>query len=356
MKASVRFLTGMKFGLAFQASQPDEHYLKCLRLAEKYGFDMFQVYDDLLYRPAWSVLDRLAPHVRDSRTKLTIGPGVTNPFHYHPAVIAALTADLNQATNGKAVLMIGRGAFHDLVGLTPENPIESVREAVIIIDSLIHDRREAFKGKRFNLKAEAHFRWTPPDGWDPEASSAGGIPIWIGTWGPKMCELAGSLNEVTGVMVSSIIDPKYIVSLRGHLDEGARKASRSPDSVELGLVSGAVISKDRDAAFKLAREAVAPYMPYLSPMTEFVGIDRSEIEGIKEALAEGDADLAVSLVSEKSVNAFKPWGTPDDIIEIASRLDGTGLTRLNFGFGRGASDLEGIELLGKDVLPHFRTK
>lgn len=345
----------MKFGLAFQASQPDEHYLKCLKLAEKYGFDMFQVYDDLLYRPAWSVLDRLAPYVRDSRTNLTIGPGVTNPFHYNPAVIAALIADLNQATNGRAVLMIGRGAFHDLVGITPEKPIQSLREAIMIIHNLIHNRHEAVNGERFRLKAEAGFRWTPPNSRDTRPDGLDGVPIWIGTWGPKMCELAGSMKEVSGVMVSSIIDPSYIVSLRGHLEEGAKKVSRSADSIELGLVSGTVVSKDREVAFKIAREAVAPYMPYLSPMTEFVGIDKSEIEGIREALAKGDSKLAASLVSAKSVDAFKPWGTPDDIIEKVSKLSGTGLTRLNFGFGRGQSDLEGIELLGKEVLPYFRT-
>jgi len=345
----------MKFGLAFQASQQDEHYLKCLRLAEKYGFDMFQVYDDLLFRPAWSVLDHLAPYVRDSRANLTIGPGVTNPYHYNPAVIAALIADLHQTTKGKAFLMIGRGAFHDLVGITTERPIQSLREAVTIIHNLTRGKHEAVNGKRFNLKAEAELRWAPPDGWDSGVDSPSQIPIWIGTWGWKMCELAGSMREVSGVMASSIIDPRYIVALRSHLELGAKKASRSPDSIELGLVSGTVVSKDREAAFKLAREAIMPYMPYLSPMTEFVGIDKSELDGIREALALGDTKLATSLVSEKSVNAFKPWGTPDDIIEKVSKLDGTGLTRLNFGFGRGLSDLEGIELLGEEVLPYFRT-
>jgi 5,10-methylenetetrahydromethanopterin reductase len=347
----------MKFGLAFQASQPNEHYLKCLKLANRYGFDMIQVYDDLLFRPAWSVLNHLAPYVRREKTSLTIGPGVTNPFHYHPAIIAALISDLNQTTRGKAFLMIGRGAFHDLVGVKEENPIQSVREAIVIIHNLIHARRVAFDGKRFNIRAEAKFRWTPPVDWDSKANSgAKEIPIWIGTWGPKMCRLAGSMKEVSGVMISSIIEPKYIVSLRKQVAMGARKASRNPDSIELGLVSGTVVSKDRDVAFKLAREAIAPYMPYLSPMTEFVGIEKAEIEGIRDAYAKGNSKLATSLVSDKSVNAFKPWGTPDDIIEKVSRLMNTGLTRLNFGFGRGPSDLEGIELLGKRVLPYFANK
>jgi 5,10-methylenetetrahydromethanopterin reductase len=345
----------LKFGLAFQASQSDAHYLKCLKLANQYGFDMFQVYDDLLFRPAWNVLDQIAPQVRGSNMKLTIGPGVTNPFHYHPAVIAAYISYLDQQTGGKTFLMIGRGAFHDLVGLTVEHPLRAVREAIIVIDNLIHGRNVAFKGERFSLTSEAKFRWTAPDDGPSDSSSqTKNIPIWIGTWGPKMCELAGRMEQVTGVMASSIIDPKYIVSLREHLTIGAREASRDVDSLELGLVSGTIVSKDRDLAFKLARESVAPYLPYLSPMTEFVGIEKSEVDGVREALAMRDLELAASRVSEKSVDAFKPWGTPDDIIGTVSRLMGTGLTRINFGFGRGPEDLEGIELLGKKVLPHFK--
>jgi 5,10-methylenetetrahydromethanopterin reductase len=347
----------MKFGLAFQASQPDAHYLKCLTLANRFGFDMFQVYDDLLFKPAWTVLDKIAPHVRNSKTNLTIGPGVTNPFHYHPAIIAAFTSYLNQETRGKAFLMIGRGAFHDVVGLSIKHPLRALREAIIVIDSLIRGKSVDFKGEQFSLTSEAKFRWVPPKGWDSSRNSkAKGIPIWVGTWGPKTCQLAGSMKEVVGVMVSSVLDPKYIALLRKNLELGATRASRDAKSLELGLVSGSIVSKDRDLAFKLARESLAPYLPYLTPMTEFVGIDKAEVEGVREALARQDLKLAVSLVSEKSVNAFKPWGTPDDIIEQVSRLMKSGLTRFNFGFGRGPEDLEGIRLVGTKVLPYFQNK
>ena len=353
----MRTSSKMKFGLAFQASQPDVHYLKCLNLANRYGFDMFQVYDDLLFKPAWTVLDRIALRVRASKTKLTIGPGVTNPFHYHPAIIAAFISHLNQETNGKAFLMIGRGAFHDVVGLSIKRPIHALREAIIVIDSLIHGKSVDFQGEQFSLTSEAKFRWVPPRGWDSGRNSkARRIPIWVGTWGPRTCQLAGSMKEVTGVMVSSVLDPKYIALLRKNLELGATRASRDPNALELGLVSGSIVSKDRDLAFKLARESLAPYLPYLIPMTDFVGIDKAEVEGVREALARRDLKLAASLVSEKSVDAFKPWGTPDDIIEQVSRLMDSGLTRFNFGFGRGPEDLEGIKLLGTKVLPYFSSK
>jgi 5,10-methylenetetrahydromethanopterin reductase len=322
-------------------------------LANRYGFDMFQVYDDLLFKPAWAVLDRIAPFVRNSKTNLTIGPGVTNPFHYHPAIIAAYISYLNQETRGKAFLMIGRGAFHDVVGLSIKHPMRALREAIIVIDNLIQGKSVDFNGEQFSLTSEAEFRWTPPKGWDSKARR---IPIWIGTWGPKTCQLAGSMKEVTGVMVSSVLDPRYIGLLRKNLELGATRASRNVNSLELGLVSGTIVSKDRDLAYKLARESLAPYLPYLVPMTEFVGIDKAEVEGVREALARRDLKRATSLVSEKSVDAFKPWGTPDDIIEQVSRLMKSGLTRFNFGFGRGPEDLEGIRLLGTKVLPYFQNQ
>jgi len=318
---------------------------------------MFQVYDDLLFKPAWTVLDRIAPHVRNSKTKLTIGPGVTNPFHYHPAIIAAYISYLNQETKGKAFLMIGRGAFHDVVGLSIKRPMRALREAIIVIDSLIQGKSASFNGEQFSLTSEAKFRWTPPKGWDSSRNSkAKRIPIWIGTWGPKTCQIAGGMRQVTGVMVSSVLDPRYIALLRKNLELGATRSSRDAKSLELGLVSGTVVSRNRDLAFKLARESLAPYLPYLIPMTEFVGIDKAEVEGVREALANRDLKLATSLVSEKSVNAFKPWGTPDDIIEQVSRLMKSGLTRFNFGFGRGPEDLEGIKLLGTKVLPYFQNR
>src|SRR5437867_9956770 len=72
---------------------------------------------------------------------LTLCPGVTTPFHYHPAINAAYISYLDQEPRGKAFLMIGRGAFHDIVGITIEDPIRAVREAIVIIDNLIHGRK-----------------------------------------------------------------------------------------------------------------------------------------------------------------------------------------------------------------------
>jgi 5,10-methylenetetrahydromethanopterin reductase len=330
----------VNFGLAFQASQPLSHYVECTKLAKKYGFDMIQVYDDLMFKPVWPVLLAIAPY----SSNILIGPGVVNPFHSHPAVVATNLACLQEETNDGAFLMIGRGAFHDLFNIKPERPIQAVKEAVEIIYNIVSQNTNDYHGVVFSAKSEARLRWK---------STSKIPPIWIGTWGPKMCEIAGGMKEISGVMVSSITDARYIELLKEKIANGARSAGR--EMIGIGCVIGTIVSDDRDKANALAREACAVYLPYLEPMTEFVGVKRSEIESVKEALSESDLKLAASSVSDKSVDAFKLWGTPDDIIEKVERLidKGDGVDRINFGFGRGAEDIEGIELLGSKVLPYF---
>jgi hypothetical protein len=83
-----------------------------------------------------------------------------------------------------------------------------------------------------------------------------------------------------------------------------------------------------------------------------------ELEGVTKALAKIELQNAVSLVSDKSVDSFKMWGTPNDIIERVSKLieEGGGVDRISFGFRRGPEDFNRIKILGEKVLPYFCTK
>ena len=307
---------------------------------------MLQVYDDLLFKPAWPVLFAMAREVQNSGIKL--GAGVVNPYHMHPALIATHLACLNEETNGDSFIMLGKGAFHDLFQIESPRPIAATRDAIQIIHNLVSGNPLSYRGKIFHAQSEATLRWkyrakSPPQ-------------LWIGTWGQKMSELAGRTKEVSGVMISSITDERYIGFLRKCVEKGAVSVGRSPTEIEIGCVPGTVISEDGNAALELARKASAVYLPYLRPMTEFVGVDEEEISAVREALSKRDVDLAGSLVSTKSVDAFKLWGTPEDIIRKATKMidGGRGVDRINFGFGRAEEDLEGIHLLGRKVLPYLR--
>ena len=308
---------------------------------------MFQVYDDLMFKPAWPLLFSIASKL-SPEDNISIGPGVVNPYHTHPSLIATNLACLNEESRGRSFLMIGKGAFHDLFNVEPSRPLRTIREAIEIIFGILSGRETSYTGSIFSAKSEARLRWNTPE-------NLGCPPIWIGTWGPKTSELAGRLKLVSGVMVSSITDAKYIQFLKDKIEKGARSVGRDPREIEIGCVPGTIVSKDRDKARALAREASAVYLPYLDPMPQYLGITNEEIQDVKSVFAKGgDAKSASRFVSDKAVDSFKLWGTPDDLVEKISKLVDGGIDRINFGFGRGPEDLEGIRLLGEKVLPHFR--
>lgn len=338
-----------KFGIAFQASQSLDHYVKCARLAKKYGFDMVQVYDDLLFKPAWPILFSMAPELRNSGIR--IGPGVVNPFHMHPALIATHMACLNEATNGDSFIMIGRGAFHDLFDIKTVTPITATKETIEMIHGLLSGSLMNYNGKIFRAKSEARFRWTYDFATPPPQ-------IWIGSWGLKMAELAGKMKQVSGIMVSSITDGGYLSKIRERVRAGALSVSRNPEEIEIGCVPGTVISNDRETALELSRRASVVYLPYLEPMTDYVGVGKDELLAVREALSRNDIEAAAAQVSDRAVDSFKLWGTPDEIIEKTLRMldSGRGADRINYGFGRGEQDIESINLLGGKVLPYLREK
>lgn len=307
---------------------------------------MVQVYDDLLFKPAWPVLFAMVAELRGSGIK--VGPGVVNPYHMHPALIATHLGCLNEEMNGDSFLMIGRGAFHDLFDVEMTKPIMATKEAIELIDGILSGHSARYDGKIFRAKSQIRFRWNYAANSPPQ--------IWIGSWGSKMAELAGKMRQVSGIMVSSITSGSYLSHIREKVRSGASSVSRSLNEVEIGCVPGTVISKNRDAAREIARQASAVYLPYLEPMTDYVGVDREEVESVREALSRNDFATAAARVPDLAVDSFKLWGTPDDVIEKTLRMlnSGRGADRINFGFGRGEQDIEAIELLGEKVLPYLR--
>jgi 5,10-methylenetetrahydromethanopterin reductase len=309
---------------------------------------MVQVYDDLLFKPAWPILFAMVPELRNSGIKA--GPGVVNPYHMHPSLIATHLASLNEEMAGHAFLMIGRGAFHEIFGIETPKPITTTREAIEIIDHLLSGTHEEYPGKIFRASTEAGLRWRYSATHSPE--------YWIGSWGPKMAGLAGRMKLVSGLMVSSITDGGYLSHIRDIVKKAANSVFRNPDEIEIGCVPGTIVSTNRDNARELARRASAVYLPYLSPMTEYVGIEKGEIESVSEALSRNDFAAASSYISDRAVDSFKLWGTPDDMIDKILRMlnSGKGADRINFGFGRGEDDIQSIELLGEKVIPYLREK
>ncbi len=329
----------VQLSIAFSGEKPLREYLTLAKAVEDYGFDTLSIYDDLMFRPAWPILNAIALHTQ----RIRIGPAIANPYLMHPAIIAGNLALLDEMSDERAYLGIGRGAFLEFLEMDQPRPITAVRESIEIIKRLLVDDRTPYHGQMFHMTESAFLRWTPP---------RADVPILVGTWGPKMCEMSGALADE--VKVSPVWNAEYARSLWQHITKGAQRAGRDPGDVALVIGVLTSIAGDREEAKAHARRALSIYLPYLSPMTEMVGVEKEEIQRIKVASSRGDYDDAARYVSDTSLNSFTLYGTPTDIIaKIERMVSEAPVRRIEFGTPHGPDEATAIRLLGEQVLPHF---
>jgi len=329
----------VQLSIGFSGSKPINNYITLAQLVEQYNFDTLSIFDDLMFKPAWPILFLIAQHTE----RVRLGPSISNPYLTHPALLAGHAALLDELSNGRAYLGLGRGAFLDFLALETPKPITAVRETIEIVRRLWRGDRTPYTGKVFQATEAAYLQWAP---------LRADIPLMVGTWGPKMCQMAGELADE--VKAGAMWSAPYAHFMWEHITAGAEQSGRDPAEVKLVLGPLTSIAQDRAEARAFARRTLAFYLPYLSPMPEFVGVETAEIERIKAATARGDIEAAAQAVSDLSLDHFALYGTPHDCIaQIERMLDETPVQRIEFGMPHGPDELEAIRLLGEQVLPHF---
>jgi 5,10-methylenetetrahydromethanopterin reductase len=329
----------MRFGLQLHASLPLAAYPRLAARAEAYGFVDLTVHDLLLRRPVWPLLATLAQATR----RIAVGPDVTHPVLHHPAAIAANVAYLDEVSGGRAFLGIGRGSMYGWIGLAPPAGPSLVGEAIEVVRHLLAARPGGFRGRHFTLAPEARLVPAPP---------RAEVPIVVGTFGPRLAELAGAVAD--GVRAAAQWDPRYLVRLREHVAAGARKAGRDPGAVPVVAETWLSLAADRPAARRLATALLAPFLPHLGPMLGFYGIDPDLVARVRAALAAGDGDAAARLVPGDVVDLFMAAGDPDDVGRGLERLRASGVHDVAFSGVLGPDPEAALTLLGETVLPAFR--
>ena len=237
----------IRFGYKASAEQfaPTELLTYAVR-AEEAGFDSIFVSDHLQpwrhdggHAPAalpW--LGALA-----ARTdRVLIGTSVLTPtFRYHPAVIAQAFATLGCLAPGRVVLGVGSGeSLNEVpIGLTwPDGKerLARLREAVTLIQELWRSDRVTFDG--------TYYRTDKATIYDKPATP---VPIYIGASGPAATRLAGRIAD--GYITTSGKGRElYVDTLLPAVREGAEKAGRTTDDLDLMIEIKASFHPDREQA------------------------------------------------------------------------------------------------------------
>ena len=330
----------IKWSVMITGSYPIREYIWMAKEIERNGFDELHIADDLIMRPAWPILTLIGEHTNT----IKIGPAIVTPKIAHPVYHASNLVALDELTGGRAICGIGRGGLNQLIGIRkPDQTIKMLREAIQVMERVIARDTTPFEGEFFTATGQLQLHHKP---------IRNKIPLFIGTWGPKIAKLGGEIT--TGIKADCVADKKYLNLLANNVFDGAASVGKDPTQSQIIVGPLCSISRDRKAAVRTIKKLLAIFLPFTSPMKEKIGIDERDVIKANEAYLAGDYDTAVRHVPDEAVRAFSLTGAPKEVIPQVENLISAGATNVAFGPPHGPNFKEMLELLAKEVVPYFR--
>ncbi len=332
----------MRFSLRLNNDLTLPQYLDLARAAEAADFDQLWISHDLFLRSAPVLVTAIAT----ATERIELGIGVLNPYTIDPSEIAMLAATLDEVSGGRFLLGLAAGGreFLDWVGIEQRSPLGAVRESVSAIRSLLAGEPAPRQGDFLRWSEHSYLRFPAPR---PD------LPIYLGAMGPRMLQLAG---EIGSGALPLLFPPEHWYTVRELIEQGARE--RSPDLGGFDLAACIWVSLDEDPARarRALAEKIAYYGPLLSPLLlERLELQAADFDPIRRAVVvDRDLDRACSLVDERMLR-IGVVGGPTEVIERLEPLVSDGARHLSFGPPLGPDPVAAVELLGRRVLPAFRS-
>src|SRR5262245_10616072 len=203
------------------------HEADDLGLDSAFTFDHFMPIDG---RPGpclegWTSLAALAAKTE----RIKVGVLVTGNPYRHPALLAKMSATVDQVSNGRLILGMGAGWFEaefTAYGFpfdTPGVRAHRLVEAVEVVKTLWSQDKATYTGKYYQLK-DAPF--------DPRPVQRPHPPLLIGGMGPKVLQpLAARHADIWHFFVKGG-DPEEIKRVVTDFDALGQKVGRDPAAVE----------------------------------------------------------------------------------------------------------------------------
>src|ERR671932_2612796 len=292
--------------------------------------------------------------------RLTIGWGIISPFTRHPVQVA-MDARVVQEAAGPGRFILGFGTSRIFLKNTKQDgppketkPLAHMRDSVEIMRRFMRGEAFEYDGKAYSASIRALSDEVHAPGWD--------VPVYVAGTAPMMQQLGGEIGD--GVLTPSITTPDFVRYTRGNIDEGAAKAGRDPDDVDLGCtIVASIHADDRDEGRDGAREIAGMYLANkvqniqgaADTLLDLAGLTQDEIRPVAEAMERGGRLAAKEQVTDDILDKCKPIaGTPDDCIRAIDEYRDAGCTHVMLELW-GERRHEQIRLFGERVLPHFRS-
>jgi alkanesulfonate monooxygenase SsuD/methylene tetrahydromethanopterin reductase-like flavin-dependent oxidoreductase (luciferase family) len=307
--------------------------MQMARTAEALGYDSLWVADHLMLGrdeailEGWTVLAALAGSTQRAR----LGMIHQGHFFRHPALVAKMTATLDQISNGRFIYFVDAGygqREHHCYGLpypgTMEERIEHVVDGLEITLALWQATQPVSRqGKYYHIQDAV---CTPKPVQQPHP------PVWFGEAHPALLAACARYGQGWNTVPVGYGEVARRLQL---LADACAAVGRSVDEIEKSLEVQILVAPDH-AALRRKLQAIIELAPG---------------DGVEPELAaylDGSSDVLPAKMAET-------WliGTPDEVAGQVQRYIELGITHFLLWFVD-APDQSGLELVAREVAPRFR--
>jgi 5,10-methylenetetrahydromethanopterin reductase len=278
------------------------------------SYDNFFIGDERLNHNTYALLSLAAHHTED----IGLGTGVTNPYTRHPAMTAAAMATLDTVSDGRAHLGLGGGSSIGLdpLGYEQDDPIGTVRDAIKAIRRLLDGDSVSMDRPEFSLDAA-----------DLDITPQSNVPVYVAGRGPHILGLGGFRGDgvLAGAGLASVEGMAYA---REKIGNGAEKAGRDLDDIDIVCWAFLSVADDRDAALDGVNPLVGRIVNKAPlPALEAIGIDPDlarQVKAIDDVRELSTAELRTH-IPRAVTEQFAIAGTPSECQAHVSRLRDAGV-------------------------------
>jgi len=333
----------LSFGVTVLPDPPWQRLVELMQLAERNGFDYGWTYDShVLWQEPYPLLTLAAMNTE----RLKLGLNVTNPGTREPTVTASAFATLQDVSNGRMIMGLGRGdSARRTIGLQPVKVAE-FENACRMMRDLMNGRPVEWNDTEIELE------W---------AKGRGQIPLYVAGYGPKVLAIAGRVGD--GVIIQ-LADPEIVEWIVGQVRRGAEEAGRDPSEVKVMCCAPAHISDDiADSCEQvrwfpamvsnhvfdvLAKHDAADLPPAL---TEYVSRMKRESYDYSEHSRVGAKHG--EQITDETCERFCILGPPEAHVEKLRRLEAAGVDQWNIYLMTHGQE-ETLATYGEQIIPALR--
>ncbi len=331
----------MNFGVTILPDPPSSRLLELLELAENNGFDHGWTYDShILWQECMPLLTMMALRTK----KMNVGLCVTNPGTRDPTVLASAHATLQDVSDGRVVMGIGRGdSARRVIGMKPVRMAE-YEKACVMMKDLMNGRKANWNEQELQLE------W---------ANDLPEIPLYLAGYGPKALAVAGRVSD--GVIIQ-LADPDIINWIMSIARKGAEDAGRDPSLLKPIVCAPAYVSDDMAEAREQVRwfpamvsnhvmDLLNRYDQSELPPALFEYVKRRDFYDYKDHSRVGAAHG--EFVDDETCDRFCILGTPEQHVEKLKQLEAVGVDQTNVYLMTHGQERT-LDMYGASVIPAFR--